>query len=90
MRLQVDQLVTALERMRGAVQGMLHYHFCVIYAVLAPSLPALLTVARLYAHHALVTALLHKLAAALVDALLGVIEPERAEVRTISRCVIHS
>jgi hypothetical protein len=76
----VDQLVVALERMRGAVQGMLHYNGCVIYTVVGQSLEALLVVQRVYAHHTLVTALLFKLAGALVDALLGVIQPDKAEV----------
>jgi hypothetical protein len=78
---QVYRLVVALERLRGAVQGMLHYHGCVVYAVVGPALRPLAAAARLYAHHALITSLLFKLAAALVDALLGVVEASRAEAR---------
>lgn len=76
----MEQLVLALERLRGAVQGMLHYSNCVIFDVLAPVLPALATVQQLYTHHALITTLLFRFACSLVDALLGVIEPGKAQV----------
>ena len=79
---QVDKLVIALERTRGAVQGMLHYHGCAVFEVVGPHLRALAAVGKLYAHHALIVALLFKLAASLVDAMLGVIETGKAEVCT--------
>ena len=70
----------SLERLRGAVQGMSHFRQCAILAVLRPSFGALLTLQRAFLHHVLITALVFKLAAALVEEVLPGLEGPPAQV----------
>jgi hypothetical protein len=78
--MQTEDVILSLERLRGAVSGMAHFRGCSIFAVIRPCLPCLLTLLQLYIHHVLITALLFKLAAALVDDVLPGLESADGQV----------
>lgn len=86
--MQVERVVVSLERLRGAVRGMAHFQHCAILSVLRPRLAALLTLQRAYLHHVLITALVFKLAAALVEEVLPGLEGPTAQARCLLACSV--
>lgn len=82
--MQVDKVACGLERVRGSIQGARAVGQCAIFDVLHPYLEALTRLQVLYANNSVVTALLFKLAADLVDTQIGCLSADKAQVRLLT------